>query len=72
MNDLWNDIHFLSKGPPIQVVVLRGTGRAAEIALAGGCEGLARAIIALQRTGESNGGEKGRGIGLTKSVVRRD
>lgn len=28
----------------IQVVVLRGTGRAAEIALAGGCERLARAI----------------------------
>jgi len=37
MNDLWNDIRFLS-GARDSGCRASGTGRAAEIALAGGCE----------------------------------
>jgi len=49
MNDLWNDIRFLS-GAPDPGCRAPGTGRAAEIALAEGCGEAARAVIALRPT----------------------
>lgn len=70
MNDLWNDIRFLSEGPAIQVVVPRASvvpPRLLSPEDARGCPGYNCTPV------KRNEGKRwSRGIGLTKSVVSRD
>lgn len=73
MNDLWNDIRFLSGGPAIQVVVPRAPvvpPRLLSPEDARGCPGCNCTPV----KGNEGWGIKreSRGIGLTKSVVSRD
>lgn len=73
MNDLWNDIRFFIGGSPDSGCRARGIGRAAEIALAGGCRRLCPGCNCTPsaKMQWEEGRIVGR-IGLTKSVVRRD